>query len=252
MEASVNNSDAFRGSSVSSSHSRRYGMQLSVSHFFHSPLSTLLEYSGILRPSSTHRQSDGLINSGISAGSQDHGQNDSAVTSNGGEVSIRIIGAGEQDHDLNRGGTVFPSSTIGFVREATAQNQVFVHPIGRTASAASFSLAHDDQGESRSDQEAGESVSQSLNGGSVDGEGVDVSGSNRRDSPYQRYDIQQAARWIEQVLPFSLLLLVVFIRQHLQARQVFPSAGGEENLCSHCHFFDILASRDRCVLVVSE
>jgi hypothetical protein len=32
----------------------------------------------------------------------------------------------------------------------------------------------------------------------------------------QRYDIQQAARWIEQVLPFSLLLLVVFIRQHLQ------------------------------------
>ncbi|BBG98158.1 RING/U-box superfamily protein [Prunus dulcis] len=31
-----------------------------------------------------------------------------------------------------------------------------------------------------------------------------------------RYDIQQIARWIEQVLPFSLLLLVVFIRQHLQ------------------------------------
>ncbi|KAK7394923.1 hypothetical protein VNO78_15464 [Psophocarpus tetragonolobus] len=37
-----------------------------------------------------------------------------------------------------------------------------------------------------------------------------------RDSSYQRYDIQHAARWIEQVLPFSLLLLVVFIRQHLQ------------------------------------
>ncbi|XP_010529383.1 PREDICTED: RING finger and transmembrane domain-containing protein 2-like [Tarenaya hassleriana] len=37
-----------------------------------------------------------------------------------------------------------------------------------------------------------------------------------RESSYQRYDIQQAARWIEQVLPFSLLLLVVFIRQHLQ------------------------------------
>lgn len=40
--------------------------------------------------------------------------------------------------------------------------------------------------------------------------------STTRDSPYQRYDIQQAARWIEQILPFSLLLLVVFIRQHLQ------------------------------------
>ncbi|KAF7028052.1 hypothetical protein CFC21_040028 [Triticum aestivum] len=35
-------------------------------------------------------------------------------------------------------------------------------------------------------------------------------------SSYQRYDIQQVARWVEQILPFTLLLLVVFIRQHLQ------------------------------------
>ncbi|KAI3738646.1 hypothetical protein L2E82_28706 [Cichorium intybus] len=41
-------------------------------------------------------------------------------------------------------------------------------------------------------------------------------GNNNRDSPYQRYDLQQAARLIEQVLPFSLLLLVVFIRQYFQ------------------------------------
>nr|XP_011470999.1 PREDICTED: uncharacterized protein LOC105353484 [Fragaria vesca subsp. vesca] len=40
-------------------------------------------------------------------------------------------------------------------------------------------------------------------------------------SAYQRYDIQQVARWIEQVLPFSLLLLVVFIRQHLQGFLMF-------------------------------
>ncbi|XP_065027810.1 uncharacterized protein LOC135651562 isoform X2 [Musa acuminata AAA Group] len=39
---------------------------------------------------------------------------------------------------------------------------------------------------------------------------------NNRDSSYQRYDIQRIAKWIEQILPFSLLLLVVFIRQHLQ------------------------------------
>nr|CAB3476127.1 unnamed protein product [Digitaria exilis] len=38
----------------------------------------------------------------------------------------------------------------------------------------------------------------------------------RESSSYQRYDIQQVARWVEQILPFSLLLLVVFIRQHLQ------------------------------------
>ncbi|GMP74942.1 hypothetical protein CsSME_00032184 [Camellia sinensis var. sinensis] len=50
MEASGGNSDEYRGSSViSSSNSRRYEMQLLASNFFHSPLSTLLEYSGILR-----------------------------------------------------------------------------------------------------------------------------------------------------------------------------------------------------------
>ncbi|GAV84028.1 hypothetical protein CFOL_v3_27473, partial [Cephalotus follicularis] len=49
-----------------------------------------------------------------------------------------------------------------------------------------------------------------------DGEPVEAVDGNGRDSPYQRYDIQVAARWIEQVLPFSLLLLVVFIHQHLQ------------------------------------
>ncbi|XP_074562223.1 uncharacterized protein LOC141818667 [Curcuma longa] len=52
-------------------------------------------------------------------------------------------------------------------------------------------------------------------GPSSDGE-VSAAGGNNRDSSYQRYEIQEVARWIEQVLPFSLLLLVVFIRQHLQ------------------------------------
>ncbi|KAL5222912.1 hypothetical protein ABZP36_027625 [Zizania latifolia] len=41
-------------------------------------------------------------------------------------------------------------------------------------------------------------------------------GGRESSSSYQRYDIQQVARWAEQILPFSLLLLVVFIRQHLQ------------------------------------
>ncbi|CAL5422907.1 hypothetical protein CsSME_00039064 [Camellia sinensis var. sinensis] len=204
MEASGGNSDAYRGSSViSSSNSRRYGMQLSASNFFHSPLSTLLEYSGILRTRSNYLESESSINSnGVSVGYQDHIQNDSSpVANSGGEVSIRIIGAGEQEHDR-----LLPSSM-------NAQNEAYVQPIGRTASATSVSSVLDGQGDYRSDRGVGESGSQSLNG---DGEAVDGAGSNSRDSSYQRYDIQQAARWIEQVLPFSLLLLVVFIRQHLQ------------------------------------
>lgn len=63
--------------------------------------------------------------------------------------------------------------------------------------------------------------SEALGGGSASsptGEGGEsvTGGDAAASSPYQRYDIQQAARWIEQILPFSLLLLVVFIRQHLQ------------------------------------
>ncbi|XP_060211282.1 uncharacterized protein LOC132638398 isoform X2 [Lycium barbarum] len=54
-------------------------------------------------------------------------------------------------------------------------------------------------------------------GSSVEGSTVGVDSNNRGDSSSnQRYDIQQVARWIEQFLPFTLLLLVVFIRQHLQ------------------------------------
>uniref|UniRef100_A0ACD5U6Q7 Uncharacterized protein n=1 Tax=Avena sativa TaxID=4498 RepID=A0ACD5U6Q7_AVESA len=42
-------------------------------------------------------------------------------------------------------------------------------------------------------------------------------GGGRADSPpYQGYDVQRLARWVEHALPFSLLLLGVFIRQHLQ------------------------------------
>ncbi|KAI7997878.1 hypothetical protein LOK49_LG10G02454 [Camellia lanceoleosa] len=101
MEAFGGNSDAYRGSSVlSSSNSRRYGMQLLASNFFHSPLSTLLEYLGILQTRSNYLESESLINSnGVSVGYQDHIQNDSSpVANDGGEVSIRIIGASKQEH----------------------------------------------------------------------------------------------------------------------------------------------------------
>ncbi|CBI15794.3 unnamed protein product, partial [Vitis vinifera] len=65
--------------------------------------------------------------------------------------------------------------------------------------------------------ESGSGVAAVNSGGSTaDGEPANGGSVNNRDSSYQRYDIQQFARWIEQILPFSLLLLVVFIRQHLQ------------------------------------
>ncbi|XP_051178439.1 uncharacterized protein [Lolium perenne] len=44
----------------------------------------------------------------------------------------------------------------------------------------------------------------------------DEAAAGRADPPYGGYDVQRAARWVEHALPFSLLLLGVFIRQHLQ------------------------------------
>lgn len=50
----------------------------------------------------------------------------------------------------------------------------------------------------------------------ANGVAAGASGIGGGDRAYQRYDVHHVARWIEQILPFSLLLLVVFIRQHLQ------------------------------------
>lgn len=207
MDAPGGNSDAYRSPSSSS---RRFGL-LSASNIIQAPLSALLEYSGILRGRSSHPEAEGLIGGRVS-GFRDHlhGQLDeSAAASNEGEVSIRIIGATEQEHDREGTGLV-----VGQARgEVTsAQNEVSAQSVAAMASAT---LLPDGPGDSR----AGEGISQSLNGngdGEVGDGGGGGGGANGRDSSYQRYDIQQAARWIEQVLPFSLLLLVVFIRQHLQ------------------------------------
>lgn len=130
-------------------------LQLPSLSFLQSPLSFLLEYSGILPArSSPHHHHDDSRSSSASTG----------------EVSIRII-EGEREIEYEVG------EAIG---ESIASEVETPPPNG--------------------------SGSESLE----DGNGITT------DSSYQRYDIQQVARWIEQILPFSLLLLLVFIRQHLQ------------------------------------
>nr|POF19566.1 isoflavone reductase-like protein [Quercus suber] len=129
-----------------------------------------------------------------------------AATANDGEVSIRIIGAAEQEHDREPAAGLVVGHQLGSDVAAAARTDV------------SPQAAEAQGGDSRIERGGvAEGISQSANG-NTEGEAVDGGGANGRDSSYQRYDIQQAARWIEQVLPFSLLLLVVFIRQHLQGR----------------------------------
>lgn len=208
MEGPGGNSDLHRDRGSSSS-SRRYRVQLSAANFIRSPISALLEYSGLLRPSSSssNHESESLINR-----SSPH-IHDSSPSSNGGEVSIRIIGASEQDHDRAEAGLPPATSTTGV--NQPCPNDVSIQPVPVAVTSVITPL--DGQEDPRSSERGavGDGLSQ-FSGSSADAEAADGGGANNRDSSYQRYDIQQAARWIEQILPFSLLLLVVFIRQHLQ------------------------------------
>ncbi|KAH0691532.1 hypothetical protein KY289_018890 [Solanum tuberosum] len=159
-------------SSPTSSNLTTFGVQFTPLRFFQSPVSTLLEYSGLFTVPPDNPETDPLVADDTDTNDAESSSNVGGGNSSSGEVSIRIIGAGE-----NQG-------------------------IGDE---------YEDGGEE---------------GGSVEerGSGVDASstvpdddaGNASRDSSYQRFDIQQVARWIEQILPFSLLLLFVFIRQHLQ------------------------------------
>ncbi|CAN1333864.1 RING finger and transmembrane domain-containing protein 2 [Linum perenne] len=172
------NSDLFRPSSSGGASNSRGSGGLSAASIIQAPISALLEYSGLLlRHPSRSTDSDSSSSSTTTTTSDHLILHDPPPPappngSGNGEVSIRIIGAG--DHQPDR-----------------ASSEVSTPPQSSNPS----STAED--GESPPD-------------------GNSSSGTNGRDSSYQRYDIQQAARWIEQVLPFSLLLLVVFIRQHLQ------------------------------------
>ncbi|RAL52003.1 unnamed protein product [Cuscuta campestris] len=218
MDASGGNSDAQRGASSTTSsnaHSRRHGMQFSASNLLRFPVSSLLEYTGILRTRSSNLETESLVNQGTSVGYRDHFQqrtdDSGAPSANPGvaeEVTIRIIGSG--DHEQEQVGMGLSSSVSGPLRELNGPNE----SISRSGSATSVASAFESQNDLRSDR-GDRGFNQAANGSADMGTG-DGGGTSNRDSSYQRYDIQQAARWIEQVLPFSLLLLVVFIRQHLQ------------------------------------
>ncbi|KAL2555886.1 RING/U-box superfamily protein [Forsythia ovata] len=173
----TSNSYSWPSSSSNGGNSR---IPFSPLRFFNSPVSSLLEYSGILRARPDfHPDAQPLISepTNNSVTFNDNISSTSNSNDNNGEVAIRIIGAGEQDR-------------IGVVENRGEGDQT-----GPTSEESTGGFVDDNGNGSRS-------------GSSND--------TNRETSSYQRYDIQQVARWIEQILPFSLLLLMVFIRQHLQ------------------------------------
>lgn len=197
----ISNSDVTNLDSASPSLPRNGGgttriLQFPVIRFLQSPISSLLEYSGVLRVRPDYRYSEAIplvpesTSTGVNAQNPGNsesvnrnddadgsGNSNSGNSSNSGEVSIRIIGEQDRAGGANNG-------------------ENGVNGVGLGAEESMVGADHD--------------VNGNRPGNSSD------DNNNREASSYQRYDIQQAARWIEQILPFSLLLLVVFIRQHLQ------------------------------------
>ncbi|KAF3782186.1 RING finger and transmembrane domain-containing protein 2 [Nymphaea thermarum] len=196
--------------------SRRFGVRFSPANFIQAPLSALIEYSGIFRGRSVHHEAEPLVSEGVTgvdglvSGFRERLE-EAAARGSGAEVSIRIIGVGEQEHvrvsSASADGAGVRTAEPGRLSSGDVQG---VAPgggagIGETALPPS-PLAADGGPGSPDGGAEGESASGSPAVGTTNG----------RETSYQRYDIQQLARWIEQILPFTLLLLVVFIRQHLQ------------------------------------
>ncbi|KAJ7519238.1 hypothetical protein O6H91_20G030500 [Diphasiastrum complanatum] len=165
---------------------RRFGEHLSIN--LPSPLPILLEsLSGLIRGRSHYSELD----SGVSS------VNGERVGDSAAEVAIRIIG--EQEQIRRNAGFAFSHG-----RNALEDS---------SADSPPSSQSHRTMG---GDTPASPSASpRSVN---IEGfEGSDAGAvSNNREAVTQRYDFQPFSRWIEQVLPFTVLLLIVFVREHLQ------------------------------------
>ncbi|KAL4572316.1 hypothetical protein LXL04_019088 [Taraxacum kok-saghyz] len=163
-------------SNLSSSNSRG-GLRFRLREIIRAPLLSFLEQSGVF-----HNQSRSVSTSDLEM-QHDHANDDEfeggagGVVNGGEEVSIRILGAVEEELPLN---AVADGGVIG-------------------------------NGEVQIGNERGVEELRSGVGGTEAGQQTPATSSNNN-----RYDIQNVAQWIEQILPFSLLLLVVLIRQHLQ------------------------------------
>jgi hypothetical protein len=180
------------GGAAAPSGLRRYGFRFSASSLLQAPLAALLEYSGVVPsgPGAPQAGPPSALSSSPSSSSSSSEADGllSAPAAGDGEVSIRIQGGpGEADAAGVAGAASSGEDSI----EATAAGDV------DPASAAAG---------------RGGGADAEASGGGADG----ASGNGGGDRAYQRYDVHHVARWIEQILPFSLLLLVVFIRQHLQ------------------------------------
>nr|CAD1839931.1 unnamed protein product [Ananas comosus var. bracteatus] len=164
----------------------------------------------------------GIIAAAAGGGTRDHVSSrieESAAAAHssggGGEVSIRIIGVGDQPPQALAVGPAREGISGSSTALSTEQSPSAPERHGRDGGSDGGAVG---EVTSLSSSSSSSSLPASISavGSQTTDSDANATAGNNRDPSYQRYDIQQVARWIEQILPFSLLLLVVFIRQHLQ------------------------------------
>ncbi|GAA0165770.1 hypothetical protein LIER_40053 [Lithospermum erythrorhizon] len=168
------------------------GIRFPPLHYFHSPLSSLLEYSGLIptRPDNSQAQFSNNNNNNFS---NDHTNNNNFINTNSSNNLINnnnIVSNTNNFSNSDNNNDLSNDNNNG-------RGEVAIRIIGGAGVV-----------------EEGGGEADGI--GNLDSANGSNSSNNNNTTSYQRYDIQQVARWIEQILPFSLLLLVVFIRQHLQ------------------------------------
>lgn len=205
--------DGFRSPSI-----RRLGAQLSSSNLLQGSISTVLELSDLLR-GRQHQHQDGDLSPGHARPSNPSGLLDqlharSRNNASSSDIAIQVLGmgnenshshpstsaAGAQSMDIESlRGIAFPDSG-GISRDITG------------AAMRSSPSVGDSQASLENRENGGQEViiERGVNGAGEAREGGGNGGGG------QRYDLQQVARWMEQGVPFVLLLFLVFIREHLQ------------------------------------
>ncbi|GBG62211.1 hypothetical protein CBR_g29409 [Chara braunii] len=197
----------------------QFGVSFPSTSFIPGSLSAVLALSGLVPRWHSGGEAEGQASTSDRSASGNVGADrvsDGVPT----EVSIRIIGMGEQDSarpsPISIGIPTFPDR--GLLRSggdgvvAATSSSTPLLPM-RGGSSGTEGLQNSSGSAPTRPISPGERVDAAEDGGT---------GAVGRDGTSSaRYDLQQAAKWIEQSLPFTILLLSVFIREHMQGFLVF-------------------------------
>lgn len=191
MQTSGESSDR-NGSEASTS--SRYRLRFPPARFIEAPLSATLERLGASLARPRHSESESSVRGQLRGHYSGRIDESTTSTSSGDGLSRGLVWSDSRD-----GRSAGSGSSDGVSSPMVGSSS------GSDGVAGQAAL-------SSSSMPTSASSSGSM---STEGEFNDTA-DNLMNILLQRSDVQDLARWIERVLPFSLLLLIVFIRQHFQ------------------------------------